>query len=69
MMSEKDPKTIHDPEVEDLAHITAENEHPQEVTAEIAAKSNLRGCLQVLGAFFIFFNVWSVKSVWITIEL
>ncbi|KAJ5543114.1 hypothetical protein N7535_005543 [Penicillium sp. DV-2018c] len=57
-MSEKD-KTI--PAGGEISEVN--NEDSQETsTPAIAVKSNLRGCLQVLGAFFIFFNVWYVLS-------
>ncbi|KAJ5788452.1 hypothetical protein N7457_003442 [Penicillium paradoxum] len=62
MLSEKDTKTIpDDPEVIDLAPVTAENEKSCGASSEFAVKSNVRGCLQVLGAFFIFFNVWGLN--------
>jgi hypothetical protein len=47
-----------DPET-DLAHITEDEE--SEIPSTFAVKSKVHGCLQVLGAFFIFFNVWSVN--------
>jgi MFS family permease len=54
-MSEKDTKTI--PADREIS----ENEDSPE-TPPIAVKSDIRGCLQVLGAFFIFFNVWYVTA-------
>ena len=57
MLSEKG-KT--QPEVTDLAHIT-EDEESSGIHSTFAVKSKLYSCLQVLGAFFIFFNVWYVK--------
>lgn len=62
MMSEKGMKTVsEDPEVTDVARITTGNEESHEATSTLPVKSNIRGCLQVLGAFFIFFNVWFVN--------
>lgn len=62
MFSEKATHTVPaTSEVTDLAHIT-ENEDQAEVPFSVPTKSILRGCLQVLGAFFIFFNVWLVNS-------
>lgn len=62
MLLEKGMKTVsEDPEVTDLAPITAKNEETHEATSTLPVKSNIRGCLQVLGAFFIFFNVWFVN--------
>ncbi|KAJ6075109.1 uncharacterized protein N7446_002886 [Penicillium canescens] len=47
-------------EVTDLAHIS-ENEDQPELLSSVPTRSILRGCLQVLGAFFIFFNVWGLS--------
>ena len=62
MFSEKATHTVPaTSEVTDLAHIT-ENEDQPELLSSIPTRSILRGCLQVLGAFFIFFNVWLGNS-------
>lgn len=61
MFSEKGKTTPVDPEATDLAHIT-EDEESSEVPSGFAVKGKVHGCLQVLGAFFIFFNVWSVNN-------
>jgi hypothetical protein len=57
MFSEKGKAASGTPEITDLVAITADNEQPCEVKPT-STKARLRGCLQVLGAFFIFFNVW-----------
>lgn len=60
MFSEKGKTAPVDPEAADLAHIT-EDEESSEIPSTFCVKSKVDGCLQVLGAFFIFFNVWYVK--------
>ena len=60
MFSEKSKTAPIDPEATDLAHIR-EDEESSEVPSTFAVKGKVHGCLQVLGAFFIFFNVWSVN--------
>lgn len=61
MFPEKGKTAPADLEATDLAHIT-EDEEPSEVPSTFAVKGKLHGSLQVLGAFFIFFNVWSVNN-------
>jgi hypothetical protein len=68
MFSEKVKKAPCTPEITDLAPITADNEQPCEADPT-SAKSRVRGCLQVLGAFFIFFNVWYVNPQLIESEI
>lgn len=60
MFSEKGKTAPSDLEATDLAHIT-EDEESSEIPSTFAVKSKVHGCLQVLGAFFIFFNVWFVN--------
>jgi hypothetical protein len=61
MFSEKATHTVPDAsDLTDLAPIT-ENEDQSEAQSSVPSRSILRGCLQVLGAFFILFNVWSVN--------
>ncbi|KAJ5964551.1 Major facilitator superfamily domain general substrate transporter [Penicillium vulpinum] len=58
MCSEKGTTPV-DPEITDLAPITENEESPEPSTATV--KSKVHACLQVLGAFFIFFNVWGLN--------
>ncbi|KAJ5373779.1 Major facilitator superfamily domain general substrate transporter [Penicillium concentricum] len=59
MFSEKGTAPV-DPEITDLAHIP-EDDQSSEIPSTFAVKSKVHGCLQVLGAFFIFFNVWGLN--------
>ncbi|OQE38915.1 hypothetical protein PENCOP_c007G08469 [Penicillium coprophilum] len=59
-MSEKGIATAPGPEITDLVHIT-KDEESSEPPSTFAVKSKVHGCLQVLGAFFIFFNVWGLN--------
>ncbi|OQE17435.1 hypothetical protein PENFLA_c024G07690 [Penicillium flavigenum] len=60
MFSEKGKTAPLDTEATDLAHIT-EDEESSEIPSTFAVKSKVHGCLQVIGAFFIFFNVWGLN--------
>jgi hypothetical protein len=60
MFSEKGKTAPVDTEATDLAHIR-EDEESSEIPPNFAVKSKVHGCLQVIGAFFIFFNVWYVN--------
>ncbi|KAJ5509217.1 hypothetical protein N7527_011360 [Penicillium freii] len=60
MFTEKGKTALVDPEATDIAHIT-EDEESSEVPSTFAVKGKVHGCLQVLGAFFIFFNVWGLN--------
>lgn len=60
MFTEKGKTAPVDPEATDLAHIT-EDKESSKVPSTFAVKGKVHGCLQVLGAFFMFFNVWSVN--------
>ncbi|CAG7938096.1 unnamed protein product [Penicillium nalgiovense] len=57
-MFSEESKTA-DTEATDLAHITKDEE--SEIPSTFAVKSKVHGCLQVIGAFFIFFNVWGLN--------
>ncbi|CAG8908933.1 unnamed protein product [Penicillium egyptiacum] len=60
MFSEKGKTAPVDSEATDLAHITEDGES-SEIPSTSAVKSKVHGCLQVIGAFFIFFNVWGLN--------
>jgi hypothetical protein len=53
------------PDITELAPITAEDGD----SSSSSISSRIRGCLQVLGAFFILFNVWYVNHSGIDIPI